>query len=263
MGTGPILTTGEKMEKFQCCLSVEEIAAAIAASGKQDEANGFLIAAFPQMSPGEGKGRLLTASHSLIAREFLSVEGEKAFLQPKVQEIIDGILNSKYLLRANRTAETGEDILTFMKIPSGWLEQSSSGNSVSCFRIPVSTPELIGRVQIFFKPSFDSSFLGQRYPLQEKFFELTAQQRRDASYLKNTFSQFTSLQNAAMMSNEIAHAKWRGTFLQFSVQSQSKLFLIQGEHTLWKIETDGNKNQLFMIPLSENDLNQYFSLVIR
>jgi|GEM_PF-6780275 len=103
------------MPSTKYVLAVEELAYAMGVLGGTDTATGFLLAILGERPRLETEGRLLAASHALVARGFLdfNAETEKKWLEKNLEDAIKPMLQNDFSLRCSETTEVGEEVLTF------------------------------------------------------------------------------------------------------------------------------------------------------
>ena len=102
------------MSATQYRLSIEELAYAMGVLGGTDTATGFLLAILGERPRMETEGRLLAASHALVARGYLDFDietGEK-WLDDGLSEVVSPILANDFSLRCSKATEEGEEVRT-------------------------------------------------------------------------------------------------------------------------------------------------------
>ena len=95
-------------------LGVEELAYAIGVAGGVEAASGFLLAIFGERPQMETEGRLLAASHALVARGYLDFDHDtnEKWLDEDFLELIKPMVSYKYSLRADKITTGGESIIS-------------------------------------------------------------------------------------------------------------------------------------------------------
>ena len=100
------------LAKFE--LAVEELAYAMGVLGGTDTAVGFLLALLGERPHLETEGRLLAASHALVARGYLDFDaktGDK-WLTEGLRRVVMPMLQNDFSIRCSWAAKGHEDILT-------------------------------------------------------------------------------------------------------------------------------------------------------
>lgn len=96
-------------------LSIEELAYAMGVLGGSEVATGYLMALLGERPQREMQGRLLAASHGLVARGYLDfdpVTGDKR-LSPDLARTVGVLIQHDFLLRCTRAAAGQEKIVSF------------------------------------------------------------------------------------------------------------------------------------------------------
>lgn len=93
------------------CLSVEELALALALSGHEEMARALMLLHFGELSEAEGKARLTAAAHGLIARDLGSFSFSKGelSLSEAFQQVLKIVTAPDYSIRFSRVSN-GEDV---------------------------------------------------------------------------------------------------------------------------------------------------------
>lgn len=131
-------------------LSFEELAFAIGAIGENDVAAGFLRGLLGMRTKEEIDGRLLAASHSLIARGLMTPDFEKdePVLDPVLADYASVMARCDYSIRCGRSTDDGEDVLTLFVKGDNSIAHRIHLNVVSQISavasLDDSLPELLG-----------------------------------------------------------------------------------------------------------------------
>jgi hypothetical protein len=109
-------------------LSIEELAYALGVLGGTEIASGYLGALLGERPQLELEGRLLAASHALVARDLLDFNprtGDKQ-LSPELADLLRSLIQNEYSLRCNRVTAGEEDGVNFYRAGNAWLEHRLS-----------------------------------------------------------------------------------------------------------------------------------------
>lgn len=101
------------MPTHQFNLAVEEVAYAMGVLGGSETAHGFLVSLLGERPQKEIEGRLLAASHSLVARSLLDFEIEPArtWLNDDLAAAVKAILDQRFSLRCHHNVGSQEQVL--------------------------------------------------------------------------------------------------------------------------------------------------------
>ncbi|OQA19863.1 MAG: hypothetical protein BWY63_01635 [Chloroflexi bacterium ADurb.Bin360] len=103
------------MKHSTMALSIEELAYAMGVLGGTEVANGYLASLLGERPQREVEGRLLAASHGLVARGHLELDpvtGDKQ-LSVELANLVGVLLQNDYFLRCTRVAAGREEIVNF------------------------------------------------------------------------------------------------------------------------------------------------------
>lgn len=103
------------MSNPRIVLSIEELAYALGVIGGEDVASGFLLSVLGERPKEELEARLLSASHSLIARRILTLDLETMTktIKPDVHTLLSPLLVNRFSLRCSRTQNGIETIVNY------------------------------------------------------------------------------------------------------------------------------------------------------
>ncbi|MBL0388222.1 hypothetical protein JJB07_16535 [Tumebacillus sp. ITR2] len=103
-------------------LSVEEMILSLSVMGRQETAAGLLGMTIGPLSDEELEVRMLTAGHSLAAREWLQVleNGQTHTLDPDLQEAIRPIADAEHSIRLSKW-ENGQELTLGLHVAQGTL----------------------------------------------------------------------------------------------------------------------------------------------
>lgn len=95
-------------------LGIEELAYAMGVLGGTDTAIGFLLALLGERPRLETEGRLLAASHALVARGLLDFDAQTGdkWLAEDLRLLVEPMLHNDFSLRCSWAKEGREDVLT-------------------------------------------------------------------------------------------------------------------------------------------------------
>lgn len=235
-------------------LSVEEMAYLLGLLGGEQEAGEFLRTVLGEVEPKELTGRLLSAAHSLLARGWLAlVDGQLRSLDPDVQMVIRGVLQSHYSLRFSKTIFGEEAIVTyFFKGPL--ITEYRTEQAVVCHLevIPDWGAVLNRGVEFMEVPEGDqASVLGT---LSADVFQRAREQaetgRKDEAVElleKGGLSSF-----ARPLAEDMASARWRGSVLKCrpsppGVVSNQGFLVLKAARQMWLFEIT-NQSDLVVLP---------------
>ncbi len=93
---------------------VEELAVVMSVAGSPEMAHSFMVAQLGDMSKEEARARLLSATHSLLARGWvmLGTQGETLLAEP-ILALAKVLTKSDFSIRLNRSYPTAELLLSF------------------------------------------------------------------------------------------------------------------------------------------------------
>jgi hypothetical protein len=138
------------MEEARFQLSVEELAFVLGILGGADVARGFLLSILGERPRQDLEQRLLTASHSLMARGYLELEGETKCLDQRLSDTVGPLLRNEFSLRCSRSAAGAEQILNYYVQGSALLEQETIKAVLFRLQIISGLPAALERSAEFF-----------------------------------------------------------------------------------------------------------------
>ena len=114
-------------------LSVEELAFAIGAIGEAETAGAFLRVLLGTRCREEIDGRLLSASHSLIARGYLTFDlsEKERELDKQLAELVGVLAGCDFSIRCGRSVQDGEDVHSYFFKGDAIVEHRLSMDVVS------------------------------------------------------------------------------------------------------------------------------------
>jgi hypothetical protein len=237
-------------QSFKISLGVEELAACFMFAGRKDEGRGILKGISNEMGVDEERGRLIAASHSLIARGVLDSKNGNAYLINEVKDIVNGMLVSPRTFRASKTVTGGEAIVAFYEFAGGWIEHRVIDEVIHNFCFLAQKDEIYEAVEQFFSPVCLSNHTFEVILLPNDFFKLDSKERRSYDSILNKIRQASPNHSGAeILARDMAQAQWRGNFLRLEVATQKddlnakSVFWVQGSDKLWGIFADGNDSQ--------------------
>lgn len=148
-------------------IGIEELAYAMGVIGGSDMAAGFLLALLGERSTEEQNGRLLAASHALVARELMSFDIETAekSLRSDFAAIIRLLVDSQFIIRLTNFAERGEETISFYFGDNGVVEHTLQQEVVSRLRWHKDVRSVRFQSQEFFGISFEDNHPQGAQPL--------------------------------------------------------------------------------------------------
>ncbi len=233
-------------KKIEVSIGLEELVAAMAATGHKEEARGILVGAYGTLSADQESGRLIAANHSLLARGLSKYADQKIEIGAEMQTIINGMLTSKATLRAGKSGPAGEEILSFYPQQSGWMKHQVSLSVVHHFCLPLSKEDLGGELSSFFAGISGKKTSPIEISLPASLMtDLAAQGRRSfeaiLEYLKANAAADTGA-GLPIFAEDFLNNQWRGSLVWIERSSQDSLamkgaLLLQGAHRLWVVQS--------------------------
>ena len=92
-------------------LGIEELAMVLNLAGSPEAAKQLLIQNFGEMNEDEERGRLLAASHSLMAKGLVKVNNDLTILDKKYAEFVQSIFANEFYIRFSKNLPEAEEIL--------------------------------------------------------------------------------------------------------------------------------------------------------
>ncbi len=223
-------------------LSAEELAVVLGTLGKSDEARGLMRVTFGDLSVDEERGRLIAASHSLVARELLVVIDQPPQIQPALGEVLEVFLQHTSAVRAGRTGTFGEDVLTYYHSGERHLEHRLINGVAHRFQFRYQLAEIETCLGEFFAPqcAADPVLEPVNLPLG-LLTDLGADMRHSFETVRDYLDRSVPAQPALSdFARDFATARWRGSSLFMQVTNRETLVLqgalwVQGTKRLWQI----------------------------
>lgn len=249
-GDYPTLLSGEsemtKPSLFEYSFSVEEFAVIMSVAGRADEAKGLLTSQLGMLSSEEERGRLLSANHSLLARNLLSIRDSQVQVDTDVSELMEKLFMSTSLCRFGRTGKFGEDVLTYYYVSDGLLEHAMSDGVVHRFRFPIPIKDVDNRVWSFFSPvsAARKEDLSLELPIgfitEFDFSNL----RTFAKVIEIITKNSAQTRAAEAFAEDLANGSWRGSMIWIDHEFEDRTFgrgsfCFQGPTHLWLINFVG------------------------
>lgn len=229
--------------------AIEELAYAVGVLGGTEVARGYLTALLGERPQQELEGRLLAASHALVARGYLDFDaasGDKK-LKPDLAPLVDALIQHDYFLQCTRAGSGQEAVLNFHVTSdlyvAHWIEKSV----VAHLEALTGQADVVARAGAFFDISASSAFADG--PQQLGTIPADLLQKIGQSLAKTTPEQIAAQLNAAGLPVDIArplaedlHAPtFRGSVMKVKVGdvgilSDRGFLIFQGLHGCWFFE---------------------------
>lgn len=144
-------------------LSIEEVAFALGYVGGADTAAGFLTSLIGQHTPDDLSGRLTAASHSLVARELLTLASapSEASLDPALRRAVESMMKGDDVLRATITNEGSDRAVSFFLTDSGAVQHELANGVVSHITLLEDTTQVREAVARILAPADFSDVAGE------------------------------------------------------------------------------------------------------
>lgn len=236
-------------------LSIEEVAFALAAVGGSDVAAGFLQSVVGNLSPDQLSGRLTAASHSLLARQMLTIDlsEEQSSLSSDLAKIVSIFTGATSSIRCTKTHNAGEMTLTYFVAHNGCLEYSTEQGVVSHLTLYDSLSEILSRILEFVEGHENSrarvwgKVSGETLQLLRRLAS-----ERDEARLKKQIQQ--NLEDAVVDALATAmldkQAIWGAilllttTFASPEIEANRGVFYLNTQDTTWLFDTTDNAAML-------------------
>ena len=254
------------MNNLAIKLGTEEVALALTLIGEPQIAQETLVAQFgDDLTQEEVQTRLLTAGHSLMARDYLTVDSEgKIHLDAEVSEVADILAHADYSVRFERAYSNADLMLTFHfkdgRIFGHALEQGLVHNIT---RLESIEPILTAGVE-FFQIRGDHPFPVPPFSLQESVIDsLTGASNEDEIVkLLKTFD--TDPDIAKLLAEDLAAPDYRGGVLKVLYDSDRRAFsdegflILAGAYRKWLLQPmEGETSTEFEVSLCSSEIFTY------
>lgn len=234
---------------FEYSLAIEEFAVSMGLAGRPEEAKGLLLSQFGMLPTDEERGRLLSANHSLLARNLLSIVNGAPELSKELTHVISLLFSTTRLCRFGRTGKFGEDILTYHYSSDGLLEHVITDGIVHSFRTPIRMQDVENRVSAFFSPISNDKNTDLSLELPITFittFDFTELRMFDKVLETITQSEVKS-KSANAFAQDLAKGNWRGSMIWIDNEFKDRTFgrgsfCLQGAEHLWLINSIENSD---------------------
>jgi hypothetical protein len=130
-------------------LSLEELAFALGVIGGVDVASAFLVTTLGKLKDDDLSGRLTAASHSLLARELMTIEQGKGKLEAGLAEVATAIVASTHTIRCNEVGRDGERVVTFFVSDAVIIEHELKNGVVAVLTRLPDTQAIVTRLAEF------------------------------------------------------------------------------------------------------------------
>ena len=262
------------MSSTRYALAVEELAYALGVLGGTDTAIGFLLAILGERPRMETEGRLLAASHALVARGLLDfdMDSGETWLKGGLEKVIGPMITHNYSLRCSKATEAEEEVITFYAGDSRFIKHYLHHGVVSVieevpeqdavkqdlsefFEIP--TNDVVGEpIAVVPKTTIDSIRQG---PLSQS--ESEAQQALIQCGAAES--------DAAAIIQDLKHSAYRGSIVKLKLEDEQTVsdkgfLLLKGETRGWilVINVDDETTMLSVYPASTAAFQQQLALLM-
>lgn len=130
-------------------LSIEELAFALGVIGGVEVASAFLLTTLGKLKDDDLSGRLTAASHSLLARELLTIEEGKGKLVTGLAEVVTAIVASTRTIRCNEVSREGERVITFFASDTAIVEHELQNGVVAVLARLPDAQSVVARLSAF------------------------------------------------------------------------------------------------------------------
>lgn len=230
-------------------LSVEELAYAMGVLGGVDVANGYLTALLGERPQREMEGRLLAASHSLVARgqlEFDPGTGDK-HLSAELAGMVGVLIRNDYFLRCTRASEGREEIVNFYVAGGHCIEHRLEKSVAACLTELSSCDEIVEQAVTFFDLHVGSDAEEHAQSvgaIPAALFEKIGQERLHATP-EQIAAQLTAgglpASAASAMAADLSSLAYRGSVMKVMMRSgalvaDAAFLIFKGSHGYWILE---------------------------
>lgn len=224
-------------------LSIEEVAYAMGVLGGTEVATGFLLALLGERPRLEIEGRLLAASHALVARGYLDFNpdtGEK-WLEQDLKTTIEPMVKNDYSLRCSKATESGEEVITFFVASDMLIKHHLQRSVVSVIETLPDWKVAVGELVSFFELSRKDAENDLIATVPGSLFDLLRldallESARDAmaALMKHGVSE----SEADTLLNDLQNSVYRGSIVKLGSKeertaSDKGLLLLKGRNRPW------------------------------
>jgi len=226
-------------------LSIEEMAVVLSQMGQPEQGQSLIIAQLGEMNQDEARGRLLSATHSLLAREAMTFEPDGGFLLSDALRQVGRVLTrADFTIRYTR-AQTAADLqLTYHALHGRFYEHLLEQGVIHRLTEVNRPDEMIQSGLAFFEVAaaqpFESGVATIANPILETVMRATtADEARDL--LRQAGMQDAVRQRFA---EDLINSQFRGSALRIeyeadgSLRSDVGLLFLRGPERLWQLESE-------------------------
>ena len=247
------------------CVSLEEMAYLLEAA-QEGQGGGFLRATLGKLGEEEMRGRLVSAAHSLLARQLLRIESEKIRVVPALQTLLLHLLHSNYTLRIGKTEKGEERLRTYFFSGQDVVEESVDQGVVVCLR-KVDREHILPRTASFLSSSpLQCAHWSTSVPIPVESLEsgrAIAEEGREQEAQELFVEAGVASDIAQGLANALSNAQWRASIVSMrSIGPQivaDRVLLLLQSSTLWAFQVIASENIAHLIPCQGKTLEQILS----
>lgn len=230
-------------------LSVEELALILIQHGQVVSGQGVMQATLGDIGSEEMRFRLLSAGHSLIARELMRMEkdGRFTFSDP-VKQIVRPLTKADFSIRYSKSVENGEENLSYHFAKGSVFEHSLEQGIIHIIS-EVKEEVVVKAGWIFFNGEQTAQFQSSLVEVDNALFEQIMANPDQEEVSRRLVEAGVTKSEANLIAEDMQNSKYRGSALRVEYDkdnlptSNRGILTLRGPNRMWLVRpqlTNGN-----------------------